>query len=458
MPDLEYAVTLLFCLLLMSVGYGIIRFVFGWRQVRFFLYFPAGLAASGVITTTLWLAGFSFFSVGVVLQAFGWTLLPLLVSDIWLRTRKKWQKYGSDFSAHLETLQNTLLSFWQVPWIFLAAFTFFSLLIYTLWSWSVLPIHWDNLTLYNYRAEQMVSGWHIEEFQIETQRSDFLQVYDWSHPFFASSVLGLSKIFGVENPSFIPWALMISVLAHAAVTWQSWRSRILFASILFLIPTSLSNFIEGYAVIYAVGFWLHFFLYTLRKPNLSWSGSAFLALLASAAIQSRSAEPYWILIFSWLFWHYRAQWKRLLPFLVGVIAIHAYWMRLAYVSKVQVLLLAEKADPVARVYVQGWQTWPWEVIPGTLLSFILSPSIVVSLVACLLVAGLWLRKKRLSDWLFSVTILLFFALIMLLAGMIVFALGNPVAWQDIRLALPRSSLFLLSLTAIILAEMIAKKD
>jgi hypothetical protein len=452
---LEGEMIILYFLLIASWGYGIARFLLHSKDTRFFIFFPVGLALTGLISTQLWFAGFRFQWTSLAIQAIGWTLLPLLISDIWLRVRKRKWNQRKTFANLVTQLNKLSFSFFDLPWLVILGMSAFSLLVLTLWTWNVFPIHWDSLSLYDYRALRILEGWQRSEFMVSELAHPILHAYDWHHPWFSSVSSALAYAFGVQNVNPLNWFLAGSVIWHAVATWKSWRTRSIFIGGLSLMPAFFIGFTESYAIIPATLFWGHFFLITQKVKTLDVKSAVYCALFAGAAMQCRIVEPFWFPIAVWFAWQYRKQLPIALVVSLSMALWQLEWSILLRLTQNALLVSQERRSATYGLLNQGLKGLSVMNVISFAKTFLSSSAAQLSI----LVFGLHLKfENKTTVWWRSTTLLLFLCLVILLGGMSVFAFSNPTGWLDIRLALPRASMPLFILALILLADLFQQSE
>lgn len=281
--------------LIMMAGFWFLGwFLAGYlpQSNRSLLAFPLAVGATGLAFQSAWRIGVPFSLLATV-----W--LSLVVIAIWrwtvehrhpnIKVRQIWKKIQN----MLKGLSRFQVKFAGWPLILMAAIILFSAGIYSVWAWTVRPVTWDNLSLYETRAKLLSQDKSFREFSAEFSRSVEAQNYDFTHPFSHSFVSALFYWAGSEWTGVWVWGLLGSVILLAIRRLRDWRAAILFLLLIFGTRLSFEQMVESYASWVAGLFWL---LALVEWPELDVKGGSIApsALFAVYAASWRSAEPYWL--------------------------------------------------------------------------------------------------------------------------------------------------------------------
>lgn len=276
----------------------------GWRLLpqslgitkRAALALFVGQGASGLILTFAWLAGWWGISwwlwlIGLILFPFDGCGRNHTNGLTWFK-QKKWINL-SRFAGWSGLIE---IGLWLVVLL--------SLLVVIVWNFSMRPVVWDSLVLYDFRAWRIAEGWQISDFFTQFADHREFYAYDFSHPF-GDSILRaqyyqFSNLFTSWRVSVLPSATaiylptLVAVLFYAQTIWKN-RDRTLVLSLLMLASWQmLTTWTQGYAALVYLLAWFYILLVSIdNRLSKSWQ-SILLLLGLLISMQFRLSEPFWL--------------------------------------------------------------------------------------------------------------------------------------------------------------------
>lgn len=253
---------------------------------RIVLALPFSFGATAVVLETLWWLGWSFDLLATIWWCFA--VLAWYFFLLWLRKREVRLPINR---KKISGTWGLSVQFRDWPLLLITAMVLFSAGIVSVWSWTVRPVTWDNLSLYEGRAHLLAEGKSFGEFQREfTYTPDAIR-YDFLHPFSHSLVSALFLWSGSEWTAVWPWTVFLSTLVLAYFRLSDKRAFVLFCLLLLGTRFSFEQAIESYAS-WVSG--LHWLLAAMLWPEKKNESFLWPALFAGFAVAWRSAEPYWM--------------------------------------------------------------------------------------------------------------------------------------------------------------------
>jgi hypothetical protein len=443
--------SLLVTLMFFLAGYGLLAYrsqlAVPWHLT---LSFPVGLAAYGLLA-------WPFFLFTLPISILDASLIILSLIGLWYGCRQLYQRQApSNFSALLKVgLSVQWQSAQSWPWLSVIWVAVgFSVLLLVGWMLISLPVSWDSLALYDYRAHLLASGHSLAWFW-QWMGVPELVHYDFLHPWFPSFIYALIYRGQGTQPWLLHAALLLSTLG---TVWLSWRSNIVrWLSLLLLVGSRF--FVEtatlGYAVLIVWCYWvLLFSLFSL--PKLHWKLAAWLtAIFVSVILQSRAIEPFWVVFVGWWLigegWRHRSEWQNWIKLMILPTTVIGWnwaswrWLMEQYSREYSHLTAVDMTSAITQMLnARGWLSAVPQSI-GALIRY--NPSLPLLVILVLVAAGTYSAGKHhlhhklwwVAGWLVSYAALG--------GGVVWYALHvEPRYWSEFVTALPRSAVYQLIFT------------
>ncbi len=403
------------------------------------LALPLGLSVNTLGGLLLWLGGIDLATITRWSQIGLVLVLTYVVSDR-LPLRSFPVRVGfNDVYRRSQQIIHQLVN-WPLAW--LVGMVIFSLAVVLIWQGTVEPVTWDNLSLYDWRAQRLAQGWQVSDFLVQFNDQPSWAMYDFLHPLLPSIIGAFVYQSGGIRVPLISAVLLLCVLSEVGKTWRSWAARIVFGVLSLGSPLFFKAAVEGYGVWWAVLFWWLFFLFVWRH-SLHYRWEQLVAgFFLAAAVQSRLSEPYWIIVVIWLLGRYH--WLTTLP----VIFSFVNWQVL-----VRLAARFTSGQVVRSTYSATWLTVLLSNLSPTLVGVLFIDGLLHNpVLPYFLGVGLlafWLRQAQAwSASLRTCLVLIISWGIILLGGMAAFWARNPSTWSEVVLALPRAVLPLAALCVV----------
>lgn len=272
----------------------------GWQLARYFALqdrlawsMPLSAALTSVVFQVLWFAGVPF----AFLAWLWWFLAGISMAAVWIdQVRPElWKARISFLRDSLARISTYQLSWERWPLPILAAVASFSLGLILVWSFTVRPVSWDNLTLYQGRATLIAQGAELADIRREFVQVDDGRTYDFLHPFGSSLMLALFSWSGSEFGLAWQGVFFVSILAIGWKKLKTPESKVVWIFLLTSVRFFFERAVEGYPSWIAALFWLAAFL-EFPQRNQDWEGArvARVTVMISAALGWRVTEPFFI--------------------------------------------------------------------------------------------------------------------------------------------------------------------
>lgn len=327
--------SLLTLLGLWLVGWFLLRYFSIKGSERFFLAYPLGLLVTGICLQTLWFLGVPFF----MLITGWWCLVGATLVLLWNAQDLPRISLDSVRQYLKVKIQLPSVSWSQWPLLWLSGIVLGGITLFSVWSWTVRPVGWDSLTLYETRARLITADVSLSDFKAQFANFPDARAYDFLHPFTSSLISALFLYTGSEFTSVSLWALWISVLAVGFKRLVSFPARGVFLTLVFGTRLIWEQLMQGYPASGSAAFWL---LLMMEVAHLSaWKKHSFSqalwrGLLLSGAVGWRSSEPWWYItvgIFVTLFGllHFRQprSWGKAVILLLPSLLVRQSWNMVA---------------------------------------------------------------------------------------------------------------------------------
>ena len=450
---LAYAYAIIWMIGIWALGLQINKRILNLDQSRSLsLGYPVGLTVIGLVSLFLWQAGVSFSILHLCSYFIG--LLSIFFSRseaiaLWSLSRRLWSQ---------NNLQTVITNAWPELIIFslvVATFGFIGL-----WLWTVQPVVWDSLVLYDWRAARIADGWSLMRFfQQFTHHSEFYN-YDFSHPFLSSIWQAFMHKSGVMQSGLIYLGLVISSLVYAGIIVKSARIWIALTLLLIVTQPMMVVMTQVYSALPYTWFWFLTLLITI-DAGLHHKQQALLVLFfLLTTMLNRVATPFWLLFTLWWIgknllsnWKTSISWKEAVYFLLPVLAVFLSWTMLQGEAR-QYVSLSDSVTSRSSYELGHYATF--QQIISTPIWFVQSlwvltwlnpvfPYLVLAM-GSLFYPMKWIKKEK------ELVVLLGGWLLMLWLALIFEISTTPDLWQEKARLLSRVSLPLLVLSVVITVQ------